>query len=133
MRQEIEMKSRGSQIPDNTPSTSPTDTESANLKAGDLVQIRSREEIESSLDDQDSLRGCLLMSEMWAYCGTAQRILKPVKRILDERDYRVKKCTGIFLLEGVICQGSAFPEGCDCSCFIFWREEWLKKIDTQEI
>jgi hypothetical protein len=99
------------------------------LKAGDLVQVRSREEIEATLDDTNELRGCLFISEMWAYCGTKQRVLKPMDMFLDERDYRVHRCRGIVLLEGAICQGTAYPKGCDRSCFFFWREEWLEKIE----
>lgn len=98
------------------------------LKAGDRVRVRSREEIKATLDDRKELGGCSFTSEMWAYCGTAQRVLKPMQVFLHERDYRVYKCKGIVLLEGAICQGTAYPEGCDRSCFFFWREEWLDKI-----
>jgi hypothetical protein len=101
----------------------------AGLKAGDLVRVRSREEIKATLDDRNELKGCLFMSEMWTYCGTAQRVLKPVRRFLDERTYEVMRCEGIVLLERLICQGSVYPKGCDHSCFFFWREEWLEKIE----
>lgn len=105
------------------------DSITAGLRAGDLVLVRSREEIEATLDDWRELKGCSFTSEMWVYCGTTQRVLKPMERFLDERDYRIKRCKGIVLLEGVICQGTVFPEGCDRSCYLFWREEWLEKID----
>lgn len=98
------------------------------LKAGDWVRVRSREEIEKTLDSRGECLGCLHMSEMWQYCGTIQRVLKPVQRYLDECDYKIRQCRGVVLLDGIICQGSAFPEGCDCSCPIFWREEWLELL-----
>lgn len=109
-----------------TPTTQPA---TSHLKAGDLVRVRSREEIQATLDIWKELKGCLFMPEMWSYCGTTQRVLKSVERIVDERDYRVKRCRGVILLEGVICPGTELFGRCDRSCFFFWREEWLEKIE----
>jgi hypothetical protein len=106
-----------------------TNSTTTSLKAGDLVRIRSREEIQATLDYWKELKGCLFFPEMWAYCGTTQRVLKPVRRIVDERDYQVKKCKGVVLLEEAICEGTELFGSCDRSCFFFWREEWLEKID----
>lgn len=102
----------------------------AHLAAGDLVRVRPREEILATLDAWKELKGCYFMPEMWAYAGTTQRVLKPVERIVDERDYRVRKCRGVVLLEGAICPGTELFGKCDRSCFFFWREEWLEKIEA---
>ncbi len=102
---------------------------STSFQVGDLVRVRSREEIEATLDEWQELKGCAFTPEMWQYCGTTQRVLKPMEVFLDERDYRNKKCSGIVLLEGLICQGTAFSKGCDRCCFFLWREEWLERID----
>jgi hypothetical protein len=99
------------------------------LKAGDRVQVRSRKDIEATLDSRNALKGCFFMSEMWDYCGTEHRVLKPMEQFLDERTYRVKRTSGLVLLEGAICQGTDYAKGCDRSCFFFWREEWLEKIE----
>lgn len=101
------------------------------LKAGDPVRVRSREEIQSTLNRWGELKGCGFMTEMWQYCGTEQRVLKTVQRFVDERDYQVKKARGVLLLEGVTCHGTEFYGPCDRSCFLFWREEWLEKIDVE--
>ena len=69
------------------------------------------------------------MPEMVEYCNTEQRVHKVMQRFVDERDLRVKKVNGIILLEGVLCQGTADFGSCDRSCFFFWRQEWLEKID----
>jgi hypothetical protein len=98
------------------------------LQAGDRVRVKSREEIQATLDSWNRLKGCDIMEEMWPYCGTTQRVLKRVERFLDERDYRVKRCKGIVLLEGLICEGTVDYGPCDRSCYYFWREEWLEKI-----
>ena len=99
------------------------------MQSGDLVRVRTREEIKATLDGRNEAKGCLFMSEMWKYCGTEQRVLKPVEQFLDERTYRVRRTSGIVLLEGAVCQGTEYPKGCDRSCFFFWREEWLAKSE----
>ncbi len=100
---------------------------SQHLNAGDLVRVRSREEIQATLDRWRSLKGCAFLDEMTRYCGTTQRVLKRVERFIDEKDYRLKKARGIVLLEGVLCSGTGVTGRCDRACFFFWREEWLEK------
>lgn len=99
-----------------------------NLKAGDYVHVRTKEEITNTLDPWSELKGCAFISEMWQYCGTKHKVLKCVERFVDERDYKIKRVHGVVLLEGVICSGTDFYGKCDRSCFLFWREEWLEKI-----
>jgi len=101
------------------------------LKAGDLVRVRSEAEILATLGAFRSLKGLAFMPEMAAYCGTTQRVFKTLSRFFDERDYQIRRAKGIILLEGVMCQGTALYGPCDRSCFYFWREEWLEKIDGE--
>jgi len=103
----------------------------AALKPGDVVRVRSREEICATLDNWNQLRHCAFMEEMWPYCGSRQKVLKTVQRFLDERDYRMKKCKGIVLLDGVFCEGTKDFGPCDRTCHFFWREEWLEKVEIQ--
>jgi len=98
------------------------------LESGDWVRVRSLDEIQDTLNNWRQLKGCTFMPEMVAYCGTTQRVLKPLQRFVDERDLRVKRSTGIILLEDVMCQGTADFGNCDRSCLYFWRVEWLEKI-----
>ncbi len=106
------------------------DPKALNLRAGDLVRIRSKEEIQATLNPWGILKGCMFMSkEMSPYCGTTQKVFKRLERFVDERDYHVKKSNGVILLEGLYCEGTSDYGRCDRSCFYFWREEWLEKID----
>lgn len=98
------------------------------LEAGDWVRVRSLEEIQSMLDPFKETRGCAFLDDMYKYCDTKQRVLKSMERFLDERDYKVKKVSGVILLENVICNGTPTFGKCDRCCFLFWREEWLEKI-----
>lgn len=99
------------------------------LSAGDLVRVRSKEEIGATLNHWDQLKGCSFAPEMEQYCDTTHRVLKPVKRFIDERDLKIRKTKGIVLLDGIICQGVSTIGRCDRNCFYFWREEWLEKIN----
>ncbi len=103
------------------------------LEAGDWVRVRSLDEIQATLNNWRQLRGCTLLPEMEVYCGTRQRVLKPVRRFVDERDLLVKKTFGVVLLEGLLCQGVAYFGRCDRSCHYFWRQEWLEKIDEPDL
>ncbi len=98
------------------------------FKNGDLVMVRSREEIQATLDPFKELKGCAFLADMYQYCGTQQRVLKSMQNFLDERDYKLKKVRGAILLENIICNGTPAFGACDRCCFLFWREEWLEKI-----
>ncbi len=109
-------------------SASVTDVAPIAFNRGDKVLVRSKDQIQATLNYWNELKGCSFLPEMWPYCGTIQRVLKPVKRFVDERDCRVKKVNGVYLLEGIMCQGFELYGECDRSCFYFWRQEWLEKI-----
>jgi hypothetical protein len=100
----------------------------APLRAGDWVRVKDRSEIESSLDRWGELKGCAFLDSMSAYCGTTRQVLQPLERFLDERDYKVKKCRGVVLLDNVTCLGTPVFGRCDRRCYLFWREEWLERI-----
>jgi hypothetical protein len=104
------------------------DMQSKKLNANDWVRVRSWEEIQPMLDPFKETRGCAFLEDMRKYCGTKQRVLKSMERFLDERDYKVKKVSGVILLDNVICNGTPTFGKCDRCCFLFWREEWLEKI-----
>ena len=63
---------------------------------GDLVEIRSLDEILQTLGDNGTLAGVPFMPEMAAYCGTRARVLRWVDKLNDwihgtglKRSYRV--------------------------------------------
>jgi len=114
------------------PSSPPT-TLSQPLQAGDVVRVRSAEEIGATLNHWRQLKGCTFMPEMETYCGTTQRVYRTMERFVDERDLRVKQSRGIVLLEGLMCQGTATFGRCDRSCYLFWREEWLERTGSEHL
>ena len=98
---------------------------------GDVVRVRSRQEIEELLDYWKETRNCGFMDGMWDYCNTLQVVKKPVHRFVHERNYQVRKTWGVVILENVFCTGTNILGECDRSCYFFWREEWLEKAPDQ--
>ncbi len=99
------------------------------FQKGDWVRIRTVDEIEATLDHKGQLKGCAFVPGMQNYCGTVQRVLKPVDRFVDEREYQVKRSSDLYILEGLMCQGTNITGICDRSCLFLWRGEWLEKQD----
>jgi len=101
---------------------------SLDLKPGELVEVRSLEEIRSTLDHRDKLAGLTFMPEMAKYCGKRFKVVKRVERYTVEgRGMRRLKNT--VFLDGVFCDGQFHGE-CDRTCFCLWREAWLKRADA---
>ena len=96
---------------------------------GEVVKVRSKEDVMATLDNWKKLKGCGFMTEMEQYCGTIQRVKKQVRNFMDERDYLVKKCKNMYILDGLMCEGVKDFGPCDRSCYFFWRAEWLEKVD----
>ncbi len=101
------------------------------LRPGDIVTVRSPEEIRSTLDVTGALGGCHFMREMYAYCGQTYRVLKVVEQFYDEVTQKVCRCRDTVILEGTVCSGRQrlYRSQCDRNCFFFWRTAWLQKIN----
>jgi hypothetical protein len=101
------------------------------LEPGDLVVVKPVEEILATLDANRKCKGLLWMTGMSKYCGKRCRVHKRVGRIMLEANGELRSMKNTVLLEGAMCDGTAFG-GCDRSCFHFWREAWLERVDTDE-
>lgn len=103
-----------------------------NPQPGELVEVKSLDEILDTLHDRrvgiGRNKGLLFMLPMPNFCGKRYRVYKRLNRILLEATGELKKVKNTVLLEGVVCDGKDFY-GCDRSCYHFWREVWLKRVD----
>ncbi len=97
------------------------------LQPGELVEVKSVDEILATLDGNRRHKGLLWMTGMQKYCGRRYRVHRRVQRIILESDGEMRNMRNTVLLEGVLCDGREFG-GCDRCCFHFWREVWLKRI-----
>lgn len=97
------------------------------LQPGELVEVKSVDEILATLDRNRRHQGLLWMTGMKKYCGRRYRVHKRVQRITLESNGELRTMKNTVLLDGVMCDGREFG-GCDRCCFHFWREVWLKRI-----
>lgn len=100
------------------------------LQPGEFVQVRSLNEIRSTLDEDGRYRGLYFMPEMEDFCGKKYRVFKKIRSITLETDGEVRKLKSpTVFLEGVFCDGRRHDD-CDRSCLLFWREAWLKRVES---
>lgn len=97
------------------------------LQPGEWVQVKSEEQIRATLDSNGSCKGLRWMAGMNKHCGKQYRVLKRLEVMMLESTGKYRKVKNTVLLEGAMCDGSPF-NGCDRSCFFFWREAWLRRI-----
>jgi hypothetical protein len=106
-----------------------TPDDTLGLQPGDIVEIKSKEEIFATLDDEDKTRGLRFDSEMLKYCGRRARVLRRIERIIDEKSGRMLQIKrDCVVLDGVICTGE-FHRSCPRAIYPYWREVWLKRVD----
>jgi hypothetical protein len=107
-----------------------------NLQPGDLVQIKSREEIVATLGPDGRNRGLFFDREMLPFCGGTFRVKQRVTRFIDDRSggrMLVMKSDCV-TLEGVVCSGDLSPVRwlCPRQIHSFWREAWLRRVAPGE-
>ena len=99
-----------------------------NLVEGEMVEVRSVDEIRATLDGRRRYKGLYFMPEMEKFCGQKLRVIKKVTRIKLETtgEMRTLKSPTVFL-DGAYCHGERH-EGCGRACFHFWKEAWLNRV-----
>jgi hypothetical protein len=101
---------------------------SMDVQAGNRVRVRTHSEIAQTLNERGFLKGCKFMEQMARYCGHDFLVAGKVEKFYDEARCRTLQCKNLVLLDSVYCDGTVVG-GCDRMCFLFWRTEWLEKLD----
>jgi len=105
-----------------------TPTELLDLQPGELVRIKSREEIMATLDSNLLNRGMGFDAEMARYCGRTARVKARATRLVDERTGRMLTMKNpCIILEDIVCEG-AFTANCPREYVCWWREIWLERV-----
>ena len=93
---------------------------------GDMVEIKSLPEILSTLNADGSLGGMPFQPEMIRFCGQRVRVFRCLDKIYDYgRTRLMRRLPGSLLLSNLRCDGNAHG-GCQASCYLIWRVEWLR-------
>src|SRR6267142_5555237 len=100
-----------------------------NLQAGELIEVRSVNEILTTLDQTGRLNAMPFMPEMLEYCGKRFRVHKVAHKTCDNiQPWNMRTVKNAVHLTGLRCDGQAHG-GCDAGCLIFWHEAWLKRVE----
>jgi hypothetical protein len=103
------------------------------LRTGDVVSIKSFEEIGSAVGDDGTIEGLPFQPEMAKYCGGTFRVLRSVKKLIFENANRgLRGIRNTVLLDGVNCKEANCDANahflCPRNCYLLWRKIWLNKI-----
>jgi hypothetical protein len=113
-----------------TPSTT------LNLKPGELVRIKSRDEIVATLDNKRRNRGMGMCYEVTRCCEHEAKVRYRVDRIIDEQSGEMRDMRDTVALGPMRGAGTL---GEECLCYdelgdcprgelMYWREIWLERV-----
>ncbi len=116
------------------PRGEPTPTHKLDLKPGDLVRIKSFEEILKTVDTANRNRGLYFDAEMVPYCGGTYRVRTRVERMLNEKTGKMMKIKNdCIILENVFCRACYSEKRyfCPRAIYSYWREIWLERVPEE--
>lgn len=103
-----------------------------NLRVGDLVEVRSEEEILATLDDRGELDSLPFMPEMLKFCGQRLTVHKVAHKLCDTISRSgMRKMDSAVHLTGARCEGSVHG-GCQTACSLYWKEAWLRRVEPSD-
>ncbi len=125
----VQRRFGGAQFPMCSPRKSQNSQNAAlDLRPGELVRIKSKREIEATLDARMRNRGLWFAPDLLRFCGGKYRVLMRVNRLIDEKSGKMIGLSNpCIVLEGIADTG-------DYIAFvvlnerIYWREVWLERV-----
>jgi len=109
-----------------------TPTANLNLRPGERVEVRSKEEILGTLNVEAKNRGLSFDVEMVPFCGRTFRVLSRVEKIINDKNGKmIHLPSGCIILDGATCSGclSRRRMFCPRAMYPYWREIWLKRVE----
>jgi hypothetical protein len=101
------------------------------LQPGELVRIKSKSDIEATLDEALHNRGLGFDPEMTIYCGRTARVRGRVNRIVDEHTGEMIEIkSDCIMLDRVVCKAD-YHVFCPRQIYSYWREIWLERVTDQ--
>ena len=106
----------------------PTPTGYLDLQPGEMVRIKTKEQIEQTLNENRFNRGMSFDEELTRYCGRTARVQARVTKCLDEKTGKMLTMKNpCIVLEDVVC-GGVYSASCPRQFMAFWREIWLERV-----
>lgn len=104
------------------------------IKKNTQVKVKSFDKIIRTLDNEGCLDNLPFMPEMKQYCGQTFSVsMKVEKTCVDNPVMFMAEFVknDVYFLNDLRCTGE-FHDGCQRSCRIFWKADWLEITDQQE-
>jgi hypothetical protein len=104
------------------------------LQPGELVRVKSYDEILATLDRNNKNRGMRFDAEAVPYCGGTYRVRSRVKKIIHEGTGKmIELKTDAVILEGVVCLARYSDRRmlCPRAIYTYWREIWLERATPE--
>lgn len=100
------------------------------LRVGDWVRVKSREEILASLDAEGRVDGLPFMPEMLTFAGKSFPVSAVTHRTCDTvktsgTSGTTRRMENAVHLADLRCDGSAHS-GCQARCLLYWKNDWLE-------
>ena len=121
--------------PGTIPEGQPTPLVTLNLQPGELVRVKSHEEILQTVDTSNRNRGMHWDAELVPYCGKTYKVLNRVTKIIGERTQKMQNMKSpCIVLESVVCQArySSCRLFCPKEMYPYWREIWLERVKRDD-
>ena len=100
-----------------------------NLRPGELVRVKSLDQIKGTLDPEGKHQNLLFAPAMAEFSGRVLRVRDRVENIVLEGTTRQRKIHDTVLLEGATCDGVCHRM-CPRQSLLFWRECWLERVEA---
>lgn len=120
----------------NIPKGKRTPNASLDLQPGEMVRVKSYEDILATLDIENKNRGLYFDGEYVPYCGGTFRVLRRVTTLVNEKNGKLLKLkTPAVILEDVFCRSRYSHDRMFCprSIYAYWREVWLEKVASEKV
>ena len=113
---------------------------SLNLEPGERVRIKSRPEIEATLDHERTNRGLGVCYEMTRCFGAQAEVRHRVDRMIDERTGQMREISNTVALQNIRTKRTTMSDS-QCLCrnetgdcprgeMMYWREIWLERANA---
>jgi len=96
---------------------------------GEVVEVKSEQEILATLDERGELDGLPFMPEMLKFCGQRYTVYRRAHRLCDPATQTgFHRMENAVHLESLRCDGEGHG-GCQAKCLLYWKEAWLRPVD----
>jgi hypothetical protein len=109
--------------------TEPLDTPRLDLHPGDLVRVKSKEQILETLSPEGSDRAVAFDDENMPFCGGTYQVYRRVNHMIDEFTGRMMDLEHEwYMLDDVVCSGEHAPGRwfCPRGFHVQWTDAWIE-------